>query len=144
MYTTLACNCASGGAALTLFSKDSARITSLGEMYLSSLLMFLVLTFYFLQGSSFSGDLLPLFGAAKWHSLCAVMKIYPWRFVCWHNELLLIYIGWLLPKALIILEHRRTFYMVNDEAKYPVVYFWLFYVTYYLFTLFCSNLSFSQ
>lgn len=48
MYTTLACNCASGGAALTLFGKDSARIFSLRQRYFSSLLMFLEQPF--LQG----------------------------------------------------------------------------------------------
>lgn len=36
----LACNCASGGAALTLFSKDSASISSLGEIHLSSFVLF--------------------------------------------------------------------------------------------------------
>lgn len=37
----------------------------------------------------------------------------------------------------------KNFYMVNDGAKNPVVYFWLFYIN-CLFTLFDSNLSFSQ
>lgn len=142
MYTTLACNCALGGAALTLFSKDSARISSLGEN--SSLLLFPKQ--HSLQGMEhfFTGDVLPVFEAAKWHCLHAVMKIHPWGVVCWHNELLLIYIVWLLPKALIILELRRTFYMGNDEAKHLVVWFWLLYINYDLFTLFYSNLSFSQ
>lgn len=72
-------------------------------------------------------------------SLCCDENM-PLGLACSHNELLLIYLVWLLATALIILEHRRrTFYMVSEEAKYIVVIFDSYILTLHL--LWCLHFA---